>query len=325
MSPRARAGLVMMLWLLTGLSAQAATLRRSITMTGPTVHLRDLFDDAGPNADVVLGPGPVPGQQIVIEVSQLRGIARMYGVDWQPVSAGDRSHIEWPGETLPRDTALAAVRQALMAIGVPADAEVELYNFAAPTIPFDVTPTARVGGLNYNRGTGFFSATLFVTASAFDVAPVRLNGRVEEMVEAPVLVTQLQRGTIVQPNEIKLARVPLIGPQAEMVRDPIQLVGKQLRRTLPAGKAIAVADLAVPPLVPVGSAVTVILEASNLSVRGQGVALDDGMAGDHIRVRIAGTTSSVDAEVIGAGQVRVTPGTVPRPVRSPRTVPYQER
>jgi len=57
-------------------AAQAASLRNVTTLHGPLVYVRDLFDDAGPNADRVLGPGPAPGDRIIVEAPQLNAIAR---------------------------------------------------------------------------------------------------------------------------------------------------------------------------------------------------------------------------------------------------------
>src|SRR5271154_2790337 len=84
-------------------AAQAATLRPLTTLAAPVVRLCDLFDDAGPHADRVLGPGPAPGGRIVIEAAQLAAIARQFGVDWRPGSPVDRAVLERPGELLPRD------------------------------------------------------------------------------------------------------------------------------------------------------------------------------------------------------------------------------
>ena len=68
---------------LGGAHAQAATLRAMTTLHASVVRLSDLFDDAGANADRVLGPGPGAGGRIVVEAAQLGAIARQFGVDWR--------------------------------------------------------------------------------------------------------------------------------------------------------------------------------------------------------------------------------------------------
>jgi hypothetical protein len=78
--------------LLAAGAVEAATLRPLVTLSGPMVHLRDLFEDAGPNADRVLGPGPGPGGRIIVGATQLGAIARQFGVDWRRERAGASWH-----------------------------------------------------------------------------------------------------------------------------------------------------------------------------------------------------------------------------------------
>ena len=85
------------------------------TLHGPTVYLRDLFDDAGVGADRVLGPGPEPGGRIVVEAAQLNAIARQFDVEWRSVSRADRAVLEWPGRPMRQEEAVEAVRLAVTA------------------------------------------------------------------------------------------------------------------------------------------------------------------------------------------------------------------
>ena len=98
---------------LGGAHAEAATLRTMTTLHAPVVLLSDLFDDAGANAQRVLGPGPGAGGRIVVEAAQLGAIARQFGVDWRPASSADRAVLDRPGRPLRRDDVLDAVRTAL--------------------------------------------------------------------------------------------------------------------------------------------------------------------------------------------------------------------
>jgi flagella basal body P-ring formation protein FlgA len=80
----------------------AATLRTMTTLHASVVRLSDLFDDAGANADRVLGPGPGAGGRIVVEAAQLGAIARQFGVDWRPGSSADRAVLDRPGRPMRR-------------------------------------------------------------------------------------------------------------------------------------------------------------------------------------------------------------------------------
>src|SRR3954454_20071264 len=142
------------------IEAHAAFLRTMTTLHGPNVYLSDLFDDAGRNADRLLGPGPGPGPgpggRIVIEAPQLDAIARRYNVSWRSISEGDRAVLEWPGRPLPKDAVLDALRTAMTANGDMEDFDVELADFAPPIIPAEAEPVATVSALDLDRNTGRF-------------------------------------------------------------------------------------------------------------------------------------------------------------------------
>src|SRR3954463_9060379 len=103
--------------------ACAASLRTVTTLQGPQVFLRDLFQDAGVNADRVLGPGPGPGGRIIVEARQLKAIAKQYGVEWEPISSADRALLEWPGRPLRREEVMTVLRAALITRGATPDCD----------------------------------------------------------------------------------------------------------------------------------------------------------------------------------------------------------
>ena len=171
---------------LGGATAQAATLRTMTTLHAPVVRLSDLFDDAGANADRVLGPGPGAGGRIVVEAAQLGAIARQFGVDWRPVSSADRAVLEWPGRPLRREDVLDAVRAALIAGGASADCDIELAGFTPPLVPVEATAAGRVATSTTTPTAGRFSAVLSVAGEAMEPIIMRIGGRVDDTVELPV-------------------------------------------------------------------------------------------------------------------------------------------
>jgi flagella basal body P-ring formation protein FlgA len=287
--------------------AQAAALRSMTTLHGPNVLLRDLFDDAGPNADRVLGPGPEPGGRIVVEAAQLNAIARQYNVAWRSVSRADRAVLEWPGRPLRKEEAIEAVRLAVTAAGPTDDINIELDGFNAPLVPVEVTTTSTVSQLEFDSDTGRFSAALTVTGEGMNPIDTRIAGRVEEMVEAPVALTRLLPETVLRPDDVRIARVRTALVQGDVARTVDEIVGMQLRRPVAAGQPLRLADLVRPPLVQRGSTVQIELSTSGLSVTGQAIALDAGADGEKIRVQNTTSHAFLFAKVIGPGQVEVTP------------------
>jgi flagella basal body P-ring formation protein FlgA len=99
--------------------------------------------------------------------------------------------------------------------------------------------------------------------------------------------------------------------QNEVARSVDQIVGMQLRRPVAVGQPLRLADLVRPPLVQRGSTVQIELLSSGLSVTGQAVALDAGVDGERIRVQNMTSHAFLFAQVVGPGQVRVTPDAPP--------------
>lgn len=233
--------------LLACTQAHAAALRSMTTLHGPNVYLKDLFDDAGPNADRVLGPGPDPGGRIIVEAAQLNAIARQYNVAWRSVSRADRALLEWPGRPLRKEEAIEAVRLAVTAAGAADNIDIDLAGFTPPVVPVEAAPISTVSQLEYDSNTGRFNAALTITGEGMNPIDTRVSGRVEEMVEAPVASTRLLPEIVLRADDVRVTRVRTALLQNEVARSLDQIVGMQLRRPVAAGQPLRLADLTRPP------------------------------------------------------------------------------
>jgi flagella basal body P-ring formation protein FlgA len=314
--------LVFVLGLLVCAQAQAAALRNMTTLHGPNVYLRDLFDDAGANADRVLGPGPGPGGRIIVEAAQLNAIARQYDVGWRSVSRADRAVLEWPGRPLRKEQAVEAVRVAVTAGGASDDVDIDLPGFNPPIVPTESTTAVTVSQLEYDPSSGRFTAALTITGEGMNPIDTRISGRADAVVEAPVALTRLLPDTILRTEDIRFAHIHAAMAN-EVARSVDQIVGMELRRPLAAGQPLRLADLIRPPLVQRGATVRIELSSTGLSVTGQAIALDAGADGERIRVQNMTSHAYLFAQVIGPGQVRVTPDAPPALPRQPPR--YEQR
>ena len=297
--------------LCAALPAHASTLRTMTTLQSQQVYLRDLFDDAGVNADRLLGPGPGPGGRIVVEARQLKAIARQYSVDWQPISSADRAILQWPGRPLSRDEVLTAVRSALIARGAAPDCDVELPGFNPPIVPEAGSSAPIVSQLDYDREQGRFTAVLSVSAAGMDAISMRIGGQVSDVIELPVAVARLAAGTITSADDIRMTRLHANSVHDEVAHDPATVIGMQLKRQLQPGVPIPLAELMQPSQVVRGDPVRLQLQVGALSLTGQGIALETGAAGERIRVRNISSQAVIEAVIVAPGVVRVVPGTAP--------------
>jgi flagella basal body P-ring formation protein FlgA len=291
--------------------AQGAALKTRTTLHGPQVYLRDLFEDAGTNADRLLGPGPGPGGRIIVESRQLKAIARQYDVDWEPISHADRAVLEWPGRPLERDQVLAAVRAALVAQGAALDCDIVIPGFNPPIVPVSGVSAPLITQLEFDRDLGRFTAMLSVTGDGMEPISTRLSGEVADVIELPVAVTRLTAGSIAGPDDIRMTRVHVTSVHTEVAHDSAMVIGMQLKLQLQAGVPIPLSNLMQPTQINRGDAVRLQLRTGDLWLTGQGMALESGAAGDRIRVRNVSSQAVLEAEVIKPGEVRVMPGTAP--------------
>ncbi len=301
-------------------AAHAASLRANTTLSDPAVRLSDLWD--GVEADRAIGPGPEPGGRIVVEAPQLAAIARQFGVDWRPSSSGERIVLERPGKPLPRDVAMAALRAALAVRGVPSDAEIEMPAFAPPTVPADGETHTDVAQLDYDAASGRFTAMLSATAKGMAPAHTRLSGSVVEMLEVPVAARRLAPGDVIGAGDVKLARLRAATVRGDVARTPGQAIGQAMRRPVGPGAPLVLADMGRPLAVQRGDPVQMQLEAPGIAISAQGVAMDSGGVGESVHVLNVAARAVMDAEVLGAGRVRISGAT---PVLLPPGAPLPPR
>lgn len=297
---------------LGSLTAEAATLRVMTTLHTSIVRLSDLFENAGGNADRVLGPGPGAGGRIVVESAQLGAIARQFGVDWRPASSADRAVLERPGKPLRREDVMTAVRAAVNAVGASADCDIDLADFASPIVPLEVTAHPVVFDLAYDGNSGRFSAMLSVTGEAMDPVNLRIGGRVDDTMELPVTTTRLPAGSVLHAEDIHMARVHASLVHGEVARRVEEAVGMQLKHQIGAGLPLAASELARPSMVQKGARVLMLLDSPGIALTAQGQAQEAGAVGERIHVSNPTSHAVVEAEVIGPDRVRVAPTGQPR-------------
>ena len=297
-----------------GTHAEAAMLRTVTTLHAPIVRLSDLFDDAGTNADRVLGPGPGAGGRIVVEAAQLTAIARQFGVDWRPASSADRAVLDRPGRPLRRDDVLDAVRSALIAGGASPDCDIELAGFTPPLVPDESEPRPVVSDLDYDASAGRFGAMLSVVGKGMEPVHMRVTGRVDDTVDLPVATARLVTGSVLRTDDVHMARVHVGVLRGEVVHRVGDAIGMQVKRQIAAGQPLDVGALMRPALVQKGSTVQMVLDSPGIALTAQGQAMEAGAIGERIRLLNPVSHAIVEAEVIGPGRVRVTPTGLPETV-----------
>lgn len=144
---------------------------------------------------------------------------------------------------------------------------------------------------------------------------VSCTGTVTWRVYVPVRVTRfadvvvttrfLARGEQVQATDIDMARRDLNTSSQAYLTDLQAAIGREVRRSVPAGVALSATALTAPALVARGATVTLIAGSSPIAIRMTGIAEHDAALGERIAVRNLSSNRIVEGRVVDRDTVEV--------------------
>ena len=145
---------------------------------------------------------------------------------------------------------------------------------------------------------------------------VRCNGQtpwslyvpatVSIMLPIVVAATDLSRGALLTENDLTLKEHDITTLHRGYLEEIAGAIGKKLKRNLPRGQVLAPHQIATPLAVKRGNRVTIIAGTPGaFEIRTQGQALDNGAAGDRIKVRNISSKRVVEATIRSPGIVEV--------------------
>jgi len=288
--------------------APLVSLRASSTIDGASIRLGDLFDGTGAQADEIVAKAPAAGSSTVFDVGWLFSTAHAHGLNWQPPSASSAIRVERNAtmiDTIELARQLAEkLPSSLPQRRVELDANYRLFVAVGASTDVDVQK------VDFKPETGRFSAEVRVASDDGEGVPVHVSGRIVGIIAMPVLNRPMMPGEIVHAEDITTAEYRVDQMQAGGVMDPRELVGETPRHPLHAGQPLRASDLQVPVVVKRNDLVLIVLERPGLYLTAEGRALEDGGKGTVIRVTNTQSKRTIDATVLGTGQVAVRTTTV---------------
>lgn len=288
-----------------------AVLKLRIQVDAGVIKVADLWTSAGAKADAVIGPAPSPGRTITIEAAQLAYIARLYDVEWRPVSGVERSAVERAGRPLTRDELVDSLRRSLVDAGATPTATIEFSNFTPVLVPPSSFPLLMVEQIAYDAAGERFSANMSVATEGMDTQRMRVSGRVMDTVAVVVANRRLTQGDVIAAADVRVAQLPARRISGSVANDLPTVIGQSPRRTIVAGQPLAIADIGPPVMVPKGATVVIVVESPGLSLAAQGLALEAGGRDDVIQVMNPLSRAVVEARVTGPGRAVISPGSSP--------------
>ncbi len=288
-----------------------AVLKLRVELDAGVIKVADIWSNAGTKAETVVGPAPPPGRAIAVEAAQLAYIAKLFDVDWRPVSGAERAAIERLGRPLTRDEVIDPIRRGLIDAGAPANTSVDLADFSPVDVPPMAFPTVTVEGLSYDQAAERFTANLAASCDGMETRRLRVAGRVVQMVAAVVANRRLQPGEVIAAADVRAAQVPERRLATPVLGETALAIGQSPKRVIVAGQPLAAADIGPPMLVAKGDTVVMVVDTPSMYLAVQGLALGEGGRGDIVQVMNPLSRAVVAARVTGPGRAVIAAAGAP--------------
>ncbi len=290
------------------LPSEPVALREQFMVNAKIIRLGDLFSGTDEKAEIAVAYAPEPGKRAVFDARWLFKVARRNKLDWRPLSIRERAVVTRESQIIGREEIEDTLLAALIDQGLGEDMKVEISNrLLRLYVPGNTVATVAVDDIIYDPRRKRFTAVLSAPADSPDAKQYRLTGRVLKMVETPVLARRVLSGEIIKPRDVQYVSFRASRLQNNIVLNAEDLFGMTPKRSLRAGIPIKTSEIHRPILVPKGSLVTIILVKKTMILTAQGRAQEAGSDGDTIRVTNVQSNTVVEATVIGANRVTVSP------------------
>jgi len=281
----------------------------SVTVGGDTVHVGDIFRDAGAHAADPVAAAPAPGTRVTYNAAWLGSVAREHHLAWQPSSQFDQTSVERASRIVDADTVGRRILAAAATDAPNSDANIQLDNPGLRFIvPAEASDAMAIDGLTVDQRSGRFSVFVTAPANSDNAQRQRVSGRIVYQVTLAVPAHGMSIGDVFGPADLSEIKLPRERVASDAILNPQQLIGKAARRILRTGETVRAGDIAEPLVVHKGDLVTIALNAPGMQLTAQGKAMEDGAMGASIRVVNTQSNRVVDAAVAGPNQVVIGGG-----------------
>ena len=295
-------------------AVHAAELRSAVTVSGETVTLGDIFDNAGKAAHVVVANAPAPGYRSEISVSRISLAARRNGIEWRNDAGLSHIVVARSGVAVPEEEVASAIAAAIGAqsTGLPSASQLQI-DFTNGAAGVQVADNAEISvnveQIAFNRRNGSFTAILRAPAGDMLSPQHRVTGRAYPVSDVPVLNRDMRPGDVVRHSDIDWVRVPSSRIGQNVITSLDQLLGMSPRYQARAGEPLRLADMVPPVVVQKGAQVDMLLTSGSLTLIARGRALENGAVGDIINVLNTRSNRTLRGVVDGPNSIRIdTPG-----------------
>lgn len=257
---------------------------------------------------IVLGKAPLPGEMKEISAHYIEAKVRHHDFDASAVTLNLPEKIEVVSESVEISSKkIDKIIKDFIINKMPWDPEqislkisaTKDIALAAGKITYEVVP---------RKKEDYLGATSFLLIFRVDgsiAKKLRVTTRIEVSREVVLSNHPLKRHNIITKEDIRLEKMNLAELPADVITDPLEVIGKRTRRAIDAHLPLRFNFLEVPPLVRRGDLVIIIAETEVLKITTQGVVTENGVKGEMVRVINTDSRREVYARVVDSRTVEV--------------------
>lgn len=288
--------------------------RESVWMSKRDITLADIMEiqvDSETDSEAVIALGkikimesPKPGASIEIEGAHVLELLRSSGVNLERVRY-----------VIPRVIKVNRNSQSLEESEISKMIEKYLLQHEPDSVLQRVVmPTINevyTGKVKYilrtpeDKGAGRLRFPVEIESQDGEKIRTTVDGYVSRFKEIPVARHAVQRGDVLNENDIVRARINLTQVPDDLVLEQSDLNGMELGRSVSEGQFFQKRFLKIAPIIQTGATVSIQYTKGLLQATATGTALDDGAQGAVVRVRNDSSRKILKGRVISEGVVEV--------------------
>ena len=157
--------------------------------------------------------------------------------------------------------------------------------------------TYEVSRISSRRFLGRVAMEVTVRVNDVPARSVRVCGKVEAYRDVLCAARDLRRGDIINASSLTTAKMPVSKIRNRILDTPASLIGMAVKHAVRAGQPMSSNLVAPPVLIRRGAKVTILAQSPCVTIRVPGKAVEQGAAGDFIRVRNLQSKKEVLAQV----------------------------
>jgi flagella basal body P-ring formation protein FlgA len=286
---------------------KSMVLKSNIKVSGATVTLGDVFLHSGDAYDVFITTAPKPGRFITIPLLEVLSIVRQYDLNWNRPKGVSRIRVERNSKTVNPAEIKYILEDAIRRDGGPDKFFLSLYgNFQNIHMPAESsTANISVNMISLDARTGRFTTSLNLPVGDGEYTSVNITGRVEELVQVPVLVDSAAKDDIITKQDVMWLDMPKNRLNQNILLSSNLIVGMAARRSLRSGVPLRLTDIQEPVLIRKGTLVSMVIIARSMKLSTIGRALEDGGKNDIIKISNIDSHKTVEGRVIGIDNVEI--------------------